>query len=153
MCPECTKKVEEGDVKQCELDMVRAVEMCKPEFKSLRKLEMEKVFDLGEVTFVIVPKHHGGKIIGKDAQVITALCEVTQRRLRILERGTDDHKIIQAVISPVKLLGVNVTYTKEGETFKIRVPKHELKKLPMPKEKATETISMFTGKEAEIKGE
>lgn len=153
LCEECAERVENGKIQQSEIDLARAMYDLKPEFKALRNVEVEKAFDLGEVTFIVVPNGQGGKIIGKGGRVVRALSESLQRRLRIIEQDVDEHKTIKTIISPVKLNSVNVLYTQEGEKYRIKVPEKELSMLPMDINDATKTISILTGKTAEIIGE
>lgn len=153
LCPACSERVTRERVPQSWVDVLRAAHMLKPEFKALGNVRILQVFDAGDVTFVVVPEEHGGKIIGKDGRVIKALAELTRRRLRVIELGKDEHKLVQSVIAPVELRGVNVVFTPKGEKLRVRVAQKELVKLPMKAEEAAETISMLTGKAAEIVGE
>ncbi len=114
LCAACQKKLEDGQIKQAEVDFYRAV-------KELG-VELVDVLERGNRLYVIADSNNSRKIIGPGGKTIRKISEQLGKQIKVLEKteGTDKEVIEKLIGVPVK--GVNTVYSP-SESYKIRLDK------------------------------
>ena len=77
---------------------------------------------VGGLFLVVVPKGTAGQLIGRGGQFIKKISSELCKNVKVVEETKDNKEIIQRVLFPARLLGVNVVYTaSKKEAYKVRV--------------------------------
>jgi transcription antitermination factor NusA-like protein len=85
---------------------------------------------LGRVVLVLTNKDVG-LLIGREGKVVAEISQAVGKKVRIAEMKGDMKKTIGDIIAPAKILGINKVYRKEGNFYKVRFSKREIKQLPV----------------------
>ena len=73
------------------------------------------------------------------------------KKIRIIEDTDNEKKIIQDLIHPARLLGINIMYLPDGKKkYKLRIATGDEKKIPSTKTHLQTLISEFVNKKMEI---
>jgi transcription antitermination factor NusA-like protein len=124
--------------------------------------ELEQEHHIRDITFVravesrsliviIVGEGDIGNLIGKGGKTVKFLQRALKKKIRIIEDTDDVRKIIQDLLHPARVLGMNILYLPSGEkTYKIRVPKEDERRIPTNVQSAEEIISKLIDLEIQI---
>jgi transcription antitermination factor NusA-like protein len=85
-------------------------------------------------------------LVGRKGRIVQELENILKSKVRIVEEGSTEKKLIQDLLTPADVLGINILYTKSGDEYRIRVPRQHMKRLPKNKEKLEAALSKLTNK-------
>ncbi len=118
LCSACSKKLEEGKIKQVEVDF----------FRAMRKLSKDKAFDIeiidvlesGNRIFVVAESMYAKRIIGPGGKNVKKLSEDLGKPIKVLEKTNGTTKEIIEKLIGVPVLSVSTVYSP-SESYKIRI--------------------------------
>lgn len=123
LCAGCEDKLKNGVISQGDVDLARALTKLVEKHPSLAHSEFKKTISHKDMFLVLVPKGMAGNFIGKRGIFIKELSEILGKlRIKIIEETSNPKELVQKILYPAQLLGVNVVYAGNREIFKVRVP-------------------------------
>ncbi len=146
LCQGCESKLEEGKISKLELDVAVALYELSKKHKELDQLIFKKAVDVGGLAILMVGAGQIPFLIGRRGRVVQELEDILKTKVRIIEEGSTEKKLIQDLITPAEVLGINVLYTKGGGEYRVRVPRMHTKRLPRSKEKIQDALKKLTNK-------
>ncbi|MEM3399958.1 MAG: transcription elongation factor NusA [Candidatus Micrarchaeia archaeon] len=130
LCSGCENKLKAGKISELDVEVSKILTKLSDKF-NLQNADVTKVVDLGRVVLILT-KGDVGLLIGKDGKVVAELSNKLGKKVRIAEVSGDMRKTISDMVVPVKLVGINVLYKKDGEkVYKVRLLKSEIRQLPV----------------------
>ena len=130
LCSGCQTKLDKGEVSQHAVEIARALSKLSERYSALDKTEFKKAIGVGDLTVVMVPKGTAGQFIGRGGVFIKELSSRLNKKIKVVEETTNNKELVQKILFPAKLLGVNVVYgPKKSEMYKIRIPKMDRNKV------------------------
>ncbi|MBU7045729.1 MAG: transcription elongation factor NusA, partial [Theionarchaea archaeon] len=91
---------------------------------------------------IIVGEGDIGNLIGKGGKTVKFLQRSLKKKIRIIEDTADTRKIIQDLLHPARVLGMNILYLPSGnQNYRVRVPKEDERRIPTNVQSAEEIVS------------
>ena len=129
LCSTCESKLSSGKITKLDIDISKLIASLSERFP-LEKANVEKTIDAGSVVLLLT-KGEVGALIGKQGTIVRELTNGIGKKVRIVGRSNDMHRIVSDIISPARLLGVNTVFKPDSKVYKVRISKRDLDKLPM----------------------
>jgi len=150
LCPIDQKKLERGEISQLDVDISHELVMLKEKsFPELDKIEFIKSIRIQNITIILV---RGMKEIEKSLIKISR--ELEKRgygKVRFVEREKDIKFMVEQVIFPSRVLGVNILWLPDGSSeYTVRISHRDARRMPMKKDQAEEVLSKLLGKYVRI---
>ncbi len=126
LCAGCQAKLDNGEISLHDVEVARALAKLSDRYSAIEKTEFKKAFGIGNLTIIMVPKGMAGQMIGRRGIFIKELSKMLNKKIKIVEETPDNKELIQKVLFPAKLIGVNIVYgPNKTESYKVRVPKED----------------------------
>ncbi len=150
LCPTCMEKLERGEITQLDVDLAHDfVELEEKEFPQLKHAEFHRAIRIDNVTFIIVKS--SSEITETIWRKIARKLARTYGRVRIIEKTDDKKQMIQKIVFPARVIGINIVYYPDGTSeHYVRIPARDFKKLPYPAQVIEKAIEQITGIKAKI---
>ncbi|MEM4389218.1 MAG: hypothetical protein QXG98_00970 [Candidatus Micrarchaeia archaeon] len=130
LCSGCSERLATGRLTQLDVDASRLLHRLAADHP-LDNIELKRALDLGKVVLLLV-RGDIGALIGREGRVVNEISKGLGRKVRIAEDAGDLKKTLADIIAPARLLGINQVFRKEGNLFRVRIPKTDLPALPVP---------------------
>jgi transcription antitermination factor NusA-like protein len=129
LCSGCDEKLKKGKISELDVKISRLLYKLKDKY-NLENANFTKAIDLGRVVLVLTNKDVG-LLIGREGKVVAEISQAVGKKVRIAEMRGDIKKTIADVVAPARILGINKIYRKEGNLYKVRFSRREIKQLPV----------------------
>jgi len=130
LCNQCQEKFDKGLVTQFDLDLAKDFIELEKKFPDLKKLSFYNAVDTGNIVFLVVgggQKEKFTKEILKEVKDIYELKEI-----QMIEKGPVK-EMLEQIIAPAKLFGINQIYIPTGETeYRVVISKEDKDKIKVP---------------------
>ena len=146
LCQGCNRKLEEGKISKLELDISYALFELSKKHKELDQLIFKRAVNADGLVILVVGAGQIPILIGRRGRIVQELENILKTKVRIVEEGSSEKKLVQDLLTPADVLGINVLYTKSGDEYRVRVPRQHMKRLPKNKEKIQAALSKLTNK-------
>ncbi|WP_440059029.1 transcription elongation factor [Thermogladius sp. 4427co] len=144
LCPNCQRKVDTGEVSASEIPIMRVLMELEDEIKELRRGVYVKSIDLGDEVVLILKDGWEKHELDKIAKQISARLG---KNVKIILEGEGFKKIVEQLIYPATVLGLNTVWLPDGsEQLIIRIPRRDRRYLRGRQEKYEKFIQSLTGK-------
>jgi len=157
LCPRCQRLVDTGVVKDYEVPVMRALLELeeRPDFKYLKDSVYVKAIKLNDIMILIVEVRDPNvkpKDLGRLGRVLSNKLSIKVRVVN--EVGGDIRQLAKQLIYPARVAGVNTLWLPDGSVEHIvRIPKGDLRYLPMRTSSLEEVLSKLTGMNVRIRVE
>ena len=128
LCIRCQENFDKGYVTQFDLDLANDfLELEKKEFPELKKASFYNAVDVEKIVFFVIGQGHKTKFTPELLKKMQEMYAIP--KIILIEKGSVK-SMIQQIITPAKLLGVNQIYLPTGETeFKVIVLNEDKEKM------------------------
>jgi transcription antitermination factor NusA-like protein len=151
LCPNCQRKVDTGIVGKYEIPIMRELMFLEDEMKELRKGEYVKAYEVDNMVIVLVKGFDNQEELDK---ISRRLSERLGRKARLVNLVNDQRKLVEQVIAPATLLGLNTVWMLDGrEEIIVRVARRDQRFLAGRKKKLEELLSKILGRSVRIRFE
>jgi transcription antitermination factor NusA-like protein len=150
LCLGCEEKLRKGVVSDLDVKIAKLLYQLE-EDHHIRDITFVKAVESRSLIVIIVGEGEIGNLIGKGGKTVKVLQRALRKKIRIIEDTNDTKKIIQDLLHPARILGMNILYLPSGEQkYKVRVPKEDERRIPTNVQSAEETVSKLTNLEVQI---
>ena len=147
-CSSCQYKIDSGIVSEDDLEVLKALVNLEDELKFLRKGEYIKSIDLGNEVVVLLKDNFEDEELSILSKQLSSILE---KRVKVIEYTNDLKKLVEQIIMPAILLGINKIWLPNGEEIlNIRVPRRDRRYLARSKEQYEMLIEKISGIKARI---
>ncbi len=151
LCPTCQRKVDTGIVGEYEIPIMKALMELEDEMKELRKGEYVKAYDLGDTVIVVVK---GIDDPMEREKISKRLSSKLRKKAKIVNYTPDKKQLVEQIISPATLLGLNTLWLPDGsEQVIIRIPRREQRFIRNKQKKLEELLEKILGKPVKFRFE
>jgi len=126
----CEHKVKEGKISQLDVKISRILFDLAKNDRGIDSINFKRSIETDDLIVILVGKGEISNVVGKGGRVIHRLEEALNSKIRVIEEEADIHKQVQDVLTPAKVLGINILYSGGGEEYRVRIPRAYLKLLP-----------------------
>ncbi|MEM4633663.1 MAG: hypothetical protein QW275_00745 [Candidatus Anstonellaceae archaeon] len=148
MGKETKKLIEEGKISELDFEVAQILYKINERY-NISAASFYKALDIGSAVLILT-KGEAGVLIGKDGKIVSEISSSLGKKVRIVETKGDLKKTIADIIIPAKLIGINRVYSSGTEIVKIRMPKHDLPKLPMDLPALEKALRALVGHEIKL---
>jgi transcription antitermination factor NusA-like protein len=145
LCPACQAKLSSGEISELDIEVSRIIYKVN-EFYNLSLASFTHAIDVGEQV-IIFTDGEPGVLIGRGGRVISAISSALGKRARVVSQSPDARRMLEDLIFPAKIIGINESYSASGESWLlIRVKKEGLKLARMDISKLEPIVSRWMNK-------
>lgn len=147
-CPSCQRKIESGVATSSDIRILQALVNLEDKLKFLKKGEYVKSIDLEEYVIVLIKDGFEQVEI---ATLEKELSDVIGKRVKVIEYVSDLKKLIEQIIAPASLLGINKIWLPTGEEIvSVRISRRDRRFIAKNKDEYEELIEEISGIKARI---
>ena len=115
LCASCQSKLEDGQVSKLEVELSKAFLELEKKFSELKKVSFYKAIEKNDLVILIVGKGDITRIIGEYGKTRKALQDRFNKSFRIIVKSKNPKKILEDLIAPTPVLGINRIFLPTGE--------------------------------------
>lgn len=130
LCQGCESRLKDGKISELDVKMSRTLFEFAQKHRGLEKINFKHAIDVGTLIVIVVRQGEIRFAVGRGGKVVRALERRFRTKIRIVEEKTEIRKLAKDLLTPAKVLGVNVLYAGGKEEYRVRVPCSHLKRLP-----------------------
>lgn len=148
LCPACTKKIEQHEISKTDIDIARV--LYKIEKKSVvMDFELKKSVQLDGFILVLAAGNIA-PLIGKGGRIVRLISEEIGKKVRIVAEG-DFKDMIQDLVFPARVHGVNILHSQEGEEYKVFLSYKDKSKLVLDDDALQKAMNYLAKSRVDIK--
>ncbi len=145
LCSLCQSKIERGELSKLDEKTAKDLLELENEYPSLKDIEFIKGVEVGPLIVILVGIGDLPKLIGGKGKIVRALGKKLGKKVRVAEATSQTKKLIEDLLTPATVLGVNTIFLPDGEMVKkVRIRKLDSEKLPAGVELLEKTIWELT---------
>ncbi|MHA1409320.1 MAG: hypothetical protein ACTSQY_03190 [Candidatus Odinarchaeia archaeon] len=145
LCQSCQNKLTKGEITDSDIKIAKKLIELENHYVSLKNVTLNTVIHTPEFDILVVNKGDIPQLIGPKGKILKTLENVIGKKLRVIEKNSNYIKIIEDLLSPMRVLGVNKIFLPTGETVqKVRIKKVRGVKIPMSEEDLEKLIYDIT---------
>ncbi|MHA1379986.1 MAG: KH domain-containing protein [Candidatus Helarchaeota archaeon] len=151
LCASCNEKLEYGEISELDIQIAKELIDLEKDFKALSDISFYKAYDIGHLIVLEVGKGEIASIIGPRGKIIKILQDKFKKTFRVIEKTKDVKKILEDLIAPARVFGINRIYLPTGEIeSKARIYRSDQKKMPASPEIIEDLISKLINERVRI---
>ncbi|HIJ97523.1 TPA: hypothetical protein H1009_00380 [archaeon] len=150
LCTGCESKIKGGEITEGDVSFGRALVQLSEVHPVLDHVEFKKTIERSGMFLVVVPRGTLKNLIGKNGIFIKELSKMLKAvRLKVVEETNNPREMIERIVYPANLIGVNIAYNGKKQSYKVRIPRSE--QIRIPNKKAYESLfEKLLGVDSEI---
>jgi len=126
-CPSCQRKLDTGEVKLHEVDIIKTLMELEDRIVELRKGEYVKSYIVGDTVIIVLKGDWERSEIEK---LNRDLSSKFGKRVRIVTLTSDQRMLVEQVLPNVSVLNINIAWLPDGsEQILVRIPSRDLRRL------------------------
>ena len=150
LCLGCEEKLKRGTITELDVKISKLLYQLEEEHH-IRDITFSRAVESRNLIVIIVGKGEIGNLIGKGGKTVKFLQRSLRKKIRIIEDTDDTRKIIQDLLHPARVLGMNILYLPSGENqYKVRIPKEDERRIPTTVKSAEEIITKLVKQKIKI---
>jgi len=130
LCSGCSQKLLKGELTKSIIDISRTLFKLSEEIPSLKTVVIHEIIPTSNSIVILTEGGDGAKVVGKNGKIVKLLAKKTGKSIRIVEKSPKFEEIVKSLDFPVKLLGVNTLFSKDGEKKKIVISQKDKGRIP-----------------------
>ncbi|MHA1731605.1 MAG: hypothetical protein ACTSU5_06660 [Promethearchaeota archaeon] len=149
LCINCQDKVDNGEITEFDVELSKELIQLEEKYPRLRDATFVKTIDFGDIVLLVVGSGDRGKYT---PELVHDLKETFGlERVQVVEFSKNVTRIVENLVAPAKLKGVNQLFLPMGTTeYKARVYAEDKDLLPLPVEDIEDIVQELTGKVTRI---
>jgi len=151
LCSDCKKMVDEGKINDLDVKMSRSLHKLTKKF-FFKNVDFSKALELNEL-IVLVCEGNIGSLIGKKGRVVAELTNEYGKKVRVIEKSSDEKKMVQDLVGNARVLGINKVFDPEKTIHRIIIANQDKDKMIAPQDQLEKGISELLQGEATIEFE
>ena len=151
LCPSCQEKLDKGEISELDVKIANELLELEKQFSTLKTITLNRIVHTNGLAILEVDRGDIPKVIGPKGKIIRHLEEKFSKRIRVVEIASSTKKIIQDILAPMQIMGVNKIFLPTGETErKIRVKRVRSHRFSMDIKTLEEAILHLTDQKVRI---
>lgn len=146
LCQGCENKLKEGRISELDIKISRTLFEIAQKRRGLEKINFKHAISTSGLIVLMVGMGEIRFAVGRGGKVVRELENQLRAKIRLIEEGAQTRKLAQDILTPAKVLGVNVLYSEGKEEHRVRVPRPHLKRLPANVKEIQTLLTKLTNK-------
>jgi len=151
LCLKDLKRLEKGEISQLDVDISNELVLLKEKkYSSLDNLTFVRAHKSDNLLVLMV--RNSDKL---NRNILIKVSRDLERkgygRVRFVEESAEPRKIVEQIVSPSRVLGVDILWLPDGSSqFTVRIPHRDARRMPVKKEVAEDILTKLLGKYVRI---
>ncbi len=151
LCPKCQSLLDKGIISQLDVDLMHELLRIEEEdVGNLKKVIYHNALKVDDVILVFIT----GLNMLSDSElrkIYSRLDKAGFKNVRFIEKTRDLKTLIQSIVSPARVLGVNIVWFPDGSSeYSVRIPSRDARKMPYSPKLVEDMIRRITGENIRI---
>lgn len=145
LCPRCQEKLDKGEVTEADVEVSKWFIDYEAKNPQLRDYVIHRTVKVPKMMIIMVS---GGG--GADRALLTKLSrqlsDEKRTNVRIVEKTSSIKRLLEQIVTPTRVMGANTVWLPDGSwESTIRMPRSDLRKMPLDPKSAEEAIKILAG--------
>lgn len=146
LCSSCQSKLKRGEVSELEIEVSKELLDLEKKYSDLKKVAFYRAIEKDNLVILIVGRGDINKVMGEYGKTKKDLQERINKKIRVIEKSRSAKRILENLIAPIPVLGINQIYLPTGEIEnKARVAVKDERKMPIDIDVIEDIIYSLTG--------
>lgn len=149
LCPRCQDKLDKGEITEADVEASKWFIDYEAKNPQLREYVIHRTVRAGRMMIVMVSgKTSNWALLAKLSR---QLSDEKRMNIRIVEKTSSIKRLLEQIVSPARVMGANTVWLPDGSwESTIRMPKPDVRKMPLDPKSAEEAIKILTGEVVHI---
>lgn len=150
LCPKCQEKLDKGEITKADIEISKWFIEHETKNPQLKDYTIHKTVELPRMMIVMVSGGSGSNraFLSKLSKQIS---EDKKIAVRVIEKSSSIKRLLEQIVVPARVIGANTVWLPDGSwESTIRIPRSDMKKMPIDAKSAEEAIKKLTGETIHI---
>ncbi|MDD1775847.1 MAG: hypothetical protein LUP94_00670 [Candidatus Methanomethylicus sp.] len=145
LCPHCQEKMDRGEVTEADIEVSKWFIESEIKNPALKDYIIYRTVKIPKMMVIMV-----GSSSGVNRALLTKISkqmsDEKRTNVRIVEKSSSIKKLLEQIVTPARVMGANTVWLPDGSwESTIRMPRSDLRKMPLDPRAAEEAIKILTG--------
>ncbi|WEU39677.1 MAG: hypothetical protein OdinLCB4_004105 [Candidatus Odinarchaeum yellowstonii] len=151
LCPSCQKKLSEGLIDSDDVELIKQLIKLEQQFPSLKDVNISKIINYADFKILMIKTPNISNLLESKGKILKILEKTINKKIRLIEKNSNYMKIVEELLNPIRILGVNKVFLPTGETIqKIVLKKPRDSKINFNIEQLEALIYNITGTQVRL---
>lgn len=145
LCPRCQEKLDKGEVTDADVEVSKWFIESELKNPGLKDYVIHKTVKLPRMMVIMVSGGSGANraLLSK---ISKQLSDEKRMNVRIIEKTSSIKRLLEQIVTPARVMGANTVWLPDGSwESTIRMPRADMRKMPLDASSAEEAIRILTG--------
>lgn len=143
LCPRCQEKLDKGEITQADVEVSKWFIEYEVKNPQLKDYSILRTVNLPKMVIVMVSGSSNKALLSK---VSKQLSDEKRTSVRIVEKTSSIKRLLEQIVTPARVMGANTVWLPDGSwESTIKMPKSDIRKMPIDPKSAEEAIRILTG--------
>lgn len=143
LCPRCQEKLDKGEITQADVEVSKWFIDHEAKNTQLKDYSILRTVKLPNMVIVMVSGGGNKTLLSK---VSKQLSDERRTSVRIVEKTSSIKRLLEQIVTPARVMGANTVWLPDGSwESTIKMPKSDMRKMPIDPRSAEEAIRILTG--------
>jgi len=145
LCPRCQEKKDRGEITDTDVEVSKWFINFEAKNPQLRDYVIHKTVQAGRTLVIMVS---GGGAASRQllTKLSKQLSDEKRYNIRIVEKSSSIKRLLEQIVTPARVMGANTVWLPDGSwESTVRIPRSDLRKMPLEPTQAEDAIKQLTG--------
>ncbi len=143
LCPRCQEKLDKGEITQADVEVSKWFIDHEAKNPQLKDYSILRTVKLPNMVIVMVSGSGNKALLSK---VSKQLSDEKRTSVRIVEKTSSIKRLLEQIVTPARVMGANTVWLPDGSwESTIKMPRSDMRKMPIDPKSAEEAIKILTG--------
>ncbi|MEN3035582.1 MAG: transcription elongation factor NusA [Candidatus Methanosuratincola sp.] len=143
LCPRCQEKLDKGEITQADVEVSKWFIDLEAKNPQLKDYSILRTVKLPNMVIVMVSGSSNKALLSK---VSKQLSDEKRISVRIVEKTSSIKRLLEQIVTPARVMGANTVWLPDGSwESTIKMPKSDVRKMPIDPKSAVDAIRILTG--------
>ncbi|MBC7120917.1 MAG: transcription elongation factor NusA [Candidatus Methanosuratus sp.] len=148
LCPRCQEKLDKGEITQADVEVSKWFIDYEAKNPQLKDYAILRTVKLPNMVIVMVSGGGNKALLSK---VSKQLSDEKKTSVRIVEKTSSIKRLLEQIVTPARVMGANTVWLPDGSwESTIKMPRSDMRKMPIDPRSAEEAIRILTGEVVHI---
>jgi transcription antitermination factor NusA-like protein len=150
LCPRCQEKMDRGEITDADVEVSKWFINYEAKNPQLKDYTIHRTVKVGRMMIIMVS---GGVASNRTllAKVSKQLSDEKRMNVRIVEKTSSIKRLLEQIVTPARVMGANTVWLPDGSwESTIRMPRSDVRKMPLDPSAAEEAIRILSGETVHI---
>jgi transcription antitermination factor NusA-like protein len=151
LCGKCQSLLDSGELSNLDISVAMEFNKLEEKYPALKDITFYRAVEVGSLVVVLVGEGDLPIILEQRGKVIKSLEQNLKKKIRVIETSSSTKKVIEDLLIPAEVAGINEIYLPDGTTVKkVRIRTFDRKKLPASVDTLEDVVFKLTDEPVRI---